>query len=175
MFDALGGFVVVRLHPTPMRPCLGVTIWDASLRCRLLRAYLSHFSLHAMIMLTMLVCVTCWLSMHLYMSAYMSHAMLTIFILLVCFVPFCTLSTHLFLSIACLLVSYLCLYVYGARTLGARAWSSRHKQKGRGVKHVDLSQAAMFSRFRSLIYSSWLCTLLNPLPFSFLSLLDGLS
>ena len=72
MFDALGGFVVVRLHPTPMRPCLGVTSWDASLRCRLLRAYLSPFSLHAMIMLTMLICVTCWLSIHLYMFAYMS-------------------------------------------------------------------------------------------------------
>ena len=28
--DALNGFVVVRLHSTPMRPCLDVTIWDAS-------------------------------------------------------------------------------------------------------------------------------------------------
>ena len=27
--DALSGFVVVWLHPTPMRPCLDVTIWDA--------------------------------------------------------------------------------------------------------------------------------------------------
>ena len=28
--DALSGFVVVWLHPTPVRPCLDVTIWDAS-------------------------------------------------------------------------------------------------------------------------------------------------
>ena len=30
MLDALCGFVVVWLLPTPMRPCLDVTIWDAS-------------------------------------------------------------------------------------------------------------------------------------------------
>ena len=42
------------------------------------------------------------------------------------------LSTHLFLSIACLLVSCLCLCMYtlGARTYGVRAWSPRRKQKG---------------------------------------------
>ena len=28
MLDALSGFVVVWLHPTPMRPCLDVTIWE---------------------------------------------------------------------------------------------------------------------------------------------------
>ena len=44
----------------------------------------------------------------------------------------CTLSTHLFLSIACLLVSCccLCMYTYGARMHGARPWSPRHKHKG---------------------------------------------
>ena len=41
--DALSGFVVVWLHPTPMRPCLDVTIWDASPWCRLLRAYFPLF------------------------------------------------------------------------------------------------------------------------------------
>ena len=40
-----------------MRPCSGVTTWDAS-PCD--------------DMLTMLVCATCWLSMHLYTLAYMS-------------------------------------------------------------------------------------------------------
>ena len=30
MLDALSEFVVVWLHPTPIRPCLDVTIWDAS-------------------------------------------------------------------------------------------------------------------------------------------------
>ena len=47
--NALSGFVVVRLYLTPMRPCLDVTIWDASPWCWLLRAYLSPFPLHAMI------------------------------------------------------------------------------------------------------------------------------
>ena len=69
MLDTISGFMVVRLHPTPMRPCLDVTIWDASPWCRLLLAYISPF-LHDM--LVMLVCATHWLYMHLYMLAYMS-------------------------------------------------------------------------------------------------------
>ena len=42
------------------------------------------------------------------------------------------------LFIACLLDSCLCLcmYTHGARTLRARAQSSRHRQKGHGCKHV---------------------------------------
>ena len=35
--DALRGFMVVWLHPMPMRPCLGVTTWDASPDAGLLR------------------------------------------------------------------------------------------------------------------------------------------
>ena len=30
MLDAISGFMVLRLHLTPMRPCLDVTTWDAS-------------------------------------------------------------------------------------------------------------------------------------------------
>ena len=51
MLDALSEFVVVWLHPTPTRPCLDVTIWDASTRCRLLHAYLSPFPFRAMMCL----------------------------------------------------------------------------------------------------------------------------
>ena len=85
-------------------------------------------------------------------------------------------SLHLFPSIACLLASCLCLYMYthGAKTHRARARSPRHKQKGQECEHVDISQAAMFSRFRGLASPIWFCTLLNPLPSFFLSLLDGL-
>ena len=43
MLDALSKLVVVWLHSTPMRPCLGVTTWDASPDARLLCAYLSLF------------------------------------------------------------------------------------------------------------------------------------
>ena len=78
----------------------------------------------------------------------------------------------LYASITCPL--FLCMYTYGARMHGARAQSPRCKQKGRGCKHVDISQAAMFSSFRGLAFPIWLCTLLKPLPSSFSSLLDGL-
>ena len=52
-----------------------------------------------------------------------------------------------FPSITCLLVSCLCLcmYTHGARMHGARARSPKRKQKGWRRKHVDISQAAMFS------------------------------
>ena len=51
MLDAFSGFVVVWLHPMPMRPYLDVTIWDALPWCQLLHAYLSPFPFHAMICL----------------------------------------------------------------------------------------------------------------------------
>ena len=40
----------------------------------------------------------------------------------------------------------------GARTRGARVRSPRRKQKGQGCEHVDISQAAAVSRFRSLAF-----------------------
>ena len=49
--DALSRFMVVWLHLTLMRPCLDVTIWDASPWCQLLRAYLYSFSFCVMICL----------------------------------------------------------------------------------------------------------------------------
>ena len=70
-FDTLSGFVVVWLHLTPTRSCLDVTIRDALPWCLLLHAYLSPFLLCAMILLTMLVYATHWLSMHLYTLVYM--------------------------------------------------------------------------------------------------------
>ena len=64
-------------------------------------------------------------------------SLLTMLIMLICFMPSHLLSAF-FPSIACLLVSCLCLCVYthGVRTLGARAKSPRHKQKGHVCKHV---------------------------------------
>ena len=202
---------------------------------------LSFFASHDA-MLTMFVCATCWLSMHLYMLAYMfmlescllvcypyfntmkswtsdsdlhlfphGHHLLFAFFLVCLFACFLVclpssllsylvvchvsghllcllrlyasllythwaLSMHLFLSIACLLASCLCLYMYthGARMHGATAWPPRRKQKGYKCKHVDMSQAAMFSRFRGQVSPIWLCTLLNPLSSSLFALLDEL-
>ena len=78
-----------------------------------------------------------------------------------------------FPSIACPMVSRLCLciYTHRAKTHGVRARSPRHKQKGHECKHVDMSQMAMFSRFRGLPSPFWVMYSLNPpfLPFTFLS------
>ena len=216
MLDALCGLDLVWLHPTPIRPCLDVTIWEASPNARLLRAYPSLF--HSMRCYAYHVC----LRQHLYTLAHMSmhescllvcHPCLnttklwtfnpnlhlsfadTTFCLLA-FLFLCLLSCffachvhhayllyasficsmHLFLSIACLLVSFscLCMYTHGARTHEVRAWSPKCKKKGRGCKHVDISQVAMFNRFKGLVSPICLCTLLNPLSSAFLSLLDRL-
>ena len=61
---------------------------------------------------------------------------------------------HLFLSIACLLISCLCFFMYthGTRMHGARARFPRCKKKGQGYKHVDLSQAIVVSRFRVQLF-----------------------
>ena len=72
MFGALHGLDLVWLHPTPMRPCSNVTFWKASLDVRLLLACPSLFFAPCDDMLTMLVCATCWLYVHLYALAYMS-------------------------------------------------------------------------------------------------------
>ena len=81
-----------------------------------------------------------------------------------------------FPSIACLLVSCLCLWMYthGEKTYGYRARFPRCKQKGRKCEHGNISQTVVFSRFKGLAFPIWWCTLLNPLPSSPLSLLDGL-
>ena len=77
-------------------------------------------------------------------------------------------SMHLFLSIACLLVSWLCLCIYTHRvkTHRVKAQSLKHKQKGWGCKHVDISQATMFSGFRGLALPIWFCTFKTPLSSS---------
>ena len=56
------------------------------------------------------------------------------------------------------------MYTHEVRTHKTRARSPKRKQKGRRHKHVDISQAAIFSSFRGLASPIWLCTLLNPLP-----------
>ena len=65
------GLDLVWLHLMPMRPCLDVTIWEASLDVGLLCTYPSLSAL-CNAMLTMFACATCWLSMHLYTLAHMS-------------------------------------------------------------------------------------------------------
>ena len=76
-----------------------------------------------------------------------------------------------------LFASFLSLPLH-VHTWSEDAWSwarsPRRKQKGLRCKHANISQAAMFSRFRGLASPIWFCTLLNPFPSSLLSLLDGL-
>ena len=139
-----------------------------------------HHLLFAFFLVGLFACFLVFLpsSSHAYLVAcHVSCHMLCLLYLYACLLcTHCTLSTHLFLSITCLLVSCLCLcmYTHEVRTHGDKAWSPKCKQKGWGCKHVDISQATMFSWFRGLASTIWLCTLLNPLPSSLLSLLDGL-
>ena len=71
MLDTFRGLDLIWLHPTPMRPCLDVTILEASPDAMLLHIYPS-FSAPCDAMLTMFVQATCWLSMHLCTLAHMS-------------------------------------------------------------------------------------------------------
>ena len=118
---------------------------------------------HHLLFAFSLVCLlSCFFACHVY-HAYLLYASFTC-------------PMHLFLSIACLLVSCscLCMYTHGVRTYGARARSPKCKHKGQGTKHVDISQATMFSRCRGLASPIWLCNLLNSFPSFVISLLDGL-
>jgi len=60
------------LYMTPMRPHLGVTTWDIHLRMLGCSMHALLFPIPCNDMLTMPVCATRWLSLHLYMLAYMS-------------------------------------------------------------------------------------------------------
>ena len=116
------------------------------------------------------VCLSCCL------SCLLPHAMLASLVCQFALYPLRIIYASLSF-IVCLLVSCfcLCMYTHGVRTHGVRAQSPRHKQKGRGCKHMDMSQVTMFSRIRGLACPICLCTLLNPLHSSLFSLLDGLS
>ena len=113
----------------------------------------------------------CWLAFLL-----LSHAMLAISILLVrlatlCFYP-CIFLPLLVCWFSCLC---LCMYTHGVRTQGVRALFPMRKQKRHGCKHVDISRAAIVSRFRSLAFSPLVIYFFkNPLPSSSLSPFDGL-
>ena len=113
------------------------------------------------ILLVYLLLVVCYLACLPLCSYVCSH--------LVCYACHCylacsfcallLLSMHLSSSIARLLASclFLCMYTHGARTHGARARFPMRKQKGQGCEHVDISEAAMFSRFKGLASPIWLC------------------
>ena len=105
----------------------------------------------------------------------LSASLLVVLIMLIHFMPFsyalCIFSFH------CLFAGFLSFaFTCTHMERGRMELGCERKQKGCGCKHVDMSQAAMFSRFRSLVFPIWLCILLNsflppPLP---PSLLDGL-
>ena len=79
---------------------------------------------------------------------------------------FASFSFHCLSVVSCLC---LCMYTHGARTHGVRARSPKRKQKGRGCEHVDISQAAMFSRFREPLPFGYVRFQIPFLPPSFLS------
>ena len=85
-------------------------------------------------------------------------------------------SLHLFLP---LLVCWFLVFTFAYTHMERGHMELGHglpgaNKKGWGCGHVDISQTVMFNRFRGLASPIWLCTLLNPLPPSLISLLDGL-
>ena len=123
------------------------------------KKYYSYGSLHQ--------CIKCAIEYYSFCLPYPLFArilasLLNMPIMLICFMPFHMLFASL-LSIACLLVSCLCLYMYihGARMLGARAQSPRCRQKEHGWKHV-VKPSGSVQQIQELSLSLWLCTLLNP-------------
>ena len=220
IFDILSRFVVVWLHLTPTRPCLGVTIWDASSDAVSIRVYPSLFLLRAKLSLPCLFVppIGLYASLHPCLHAHAwvllasvssmlqhneamdtrskptfvphGHHRLFTFLLVclfasllafwfLCF-PWLSCLSVLCLSI-CSLHLFLLLFVYwflviafactpmerGGMELGHGPLGTNKKRRGR--KHVNVSQAAVFDRFRSLAFPFWFCTLLNPfLPPPFL-------
>ena len=151
---------ILHLSPVDTTFCLPFCLFVFLLVCLL--AYLLSCFLICLFILWLVMSPAICYACHVY-HAYLFYASFTCFL-------------HFFPSIACLLVSWLCIcmYTHGARKHGARAQAPRRKQKRRGCKHVDISQLAIFSWFRGLAFPIWLCTLLNPLPSFLLSFLDGL-
>ena len=181
------GLDLVWLHLMPMRPCLDVTIWEASLDVGLLCTYPSLSAL-CNAMLTMFAYATCWLSMHLYTLAHMSMYESCLLVCCPCFNTmklWTSIKTYIcpswtppfvcFLAcfLAFLFLCFPCLSCLSALCLFHMPFP-KCKQNRRRCEHVDISQPTMFSRFRGLSYPIWLCTLLNLLPSSLLSFLDGL-
>ena len=204
------------LHLTPMRPCLDVTTWEASLWCWLLRAYLSllhsvwWYAYHACLYHPLAFYTSLHTCLHVHTWLLLAsvssmlqhnevmeirskptfvprrHSLLCVF--LACWLAF------LLLSHACLFALRLCAFIYtfsfhclsagflvsafacthmkwGCMELGHDLLGARKKVKDASMWS---SQVIAVSRFRSLASPIWLCTLSNPFPSSFLSLLDGL-
>ena len=118
-------------------------------------------------------CLLSWLFVLRLLACFFA-SLLAMPIMLIHFMPFHMLFAS-FPSIARLLASclFLCMYTHGARIHGARSRSSRCKQKGRGCEYVDISQAAVFSRFRVQLFPL-VMYYFKPLSSSSLSFLDGL-
>ena len=220
IFNALSRFVVVWLHPTPMRPCLGVTIWDASPDAESICAYPSLFLLHAKLSLPCLFVppIGLYASLHPCLHAHAwvllasvssmlqhneamdtrskptfvphGHHLLFTFLLVclfasllafwfLCF-PWLSCLSILCLSICSLhlfLLLFVCwFFVIAFTCTPMERWDMEPghdllgpNKKRRGCKHVNVSQVAVFDRFRSLAFPFWFCTLLNPfLPPPFL-------
>ena len=137
MLNALSGFVVVWFHPTPLSPCLDVTIWDASPWCWSLCACLSLFSLHMMLCLPCLfvppigflciftclltcpclvVCHPCFNPMKLWTSDPNLHLSLAD-------TAFCLLSCLFAFLLVCLLPCFVACHAYHASPLYAFSYT----------------------------------------------------
>ena len=140
---------------------------------------LAYMSMHES---CLLVCRPCFNTMKLQTSDPNLHLSLTdttLVCLLSCFVSLfaCILVSIFAMSIIHgLYAGFLSLPLH-VHTWSKDAWSqgtvSQAQAKRARMQACDISQATIFSRFKGLASPIWLCILLNPLPSSLLSRLDG--
>ena len=101
---------------------------------------------------TLCACIVHDVFIYIYIPVHLFRCDCHIYLACLLFHPF---AHYLRISFFPLLVcwfscSCLCMYTHGAKTHKTRARSPKRKQKGRRRKHVDISQAAIFSSFRGL-------------------------
>ena len=150
-------------HRCPNSPCFNtMKLWAFDPNLHLSFANTTFGLLSCLFAFSLVYLLSCFFDCHVY-HAYLLYASF------IC-------SLHLFLPLlVCwfLIFAFVCTHIEPRRIELGHSLPSESK-KGCRCKHVDMSQVAMFSRFRGLASSFRLCTLLNPLPSSLLSLLDGL-
>ena len=184
---------LLRAYPSLSAPCDAMfTMFIRTAYWLSLHLYtLAHMSMHKS---CLLVCRPCFNTMKLWTFDPNLHLSLVD-------TTFCLLSYLFAFLLVCLLSCFFACHVYHAYLFYASftrslhlfsfhclssgflvfAFTCTHMERGsmkigHGLpsEHVEISQTTILSRFRGLASPIWFCTLINPLPPSLLSFLDGL-
>ena len=142
-------------------PCFNIMkLWTFDPNLHLSFAGTTFCLLSCLFAFLLVYMLSCFFTCHVY-HAYLLYA-------------FFICSLYLFLQLlVCwfLVFAFTCTHMeWGCMELGHGLLGASKKHE-----HVDISQTAVFSRFRGLASPIWLCTLLNSLPFSLRWVVLGIS